>query len=102
MVVFAVCTGFGINGLYTLGYTITQDAVASASMSGIGVATGMAGGLGYLFAVVSGPLVGGLIPVIGPLWAMNVVVIGCELLLVVFAFFFLKEETLPRVLPAAD
>lgn len=102
MVAFSVCTAFGINGLYTLGYTITQDAVASASMSGIGIATGMAGGLGYLFAVLAGPLVGGLIPAIGPLWAMNVVVIGCELLLVVFAFFFLKEETRPRVVPIAD
>ncbi|MGH7089410.1 MAG: hypothetical protein ACREFQ_10980 [Stellaceae bacterium] len=58
MVVCAVATAFGINGLYTLGYTITQDAVASASMSGIGIATGMAGGLGYLFAVFSGPAVG--------------------------------------------
>lgn len=97
MVVCSIAVAFGINGLYTLGYTITQDAVASASMSGIGIATGMAGGLGYLFAVFAGPAVGALIPLIGPLWAMNVVVIGSELLVAIFAFSFLREERLPRV-----
>ena len=102
MVVLSACTGFGINSLYTLGYTITQDAVASASMSGIGIATGMAGGFGYLFAMISGPLVGALVPVLGHLWAMNVVVIGCELLLAVFAFWFLKQEARPEVRPAAE
>jgi MFS family permease len=92
MIVLGGCVGFGLNALYTLGYTITQDAVASASMSGIGVATGMAGGFGYLFAVLAGPLVGWLIPLLGPLWAMNVVVIGGELLVVVFGFWFLKDD----------
>jgi MFS family permease len=103
MVVLGGCVGFGLNALYTLGYTITQDAVASVSMSGIGVATGMAGGFGYLFAVLAGPLVGSLIPLLGPLWAMNVVIIGCELLVVIFGFFFLKDEKLPRlaVVPAS-
>jgi MFS family permease len=96
MVVLGGCVGFGLNALYTLGYTITQDAVASASMSGIGVATGMAGGFGYLFAVLAGPLVGWLIPLIGPLWSVNVVVIGGELLVVVFGFWFLKDEKLAR------
>ena len=95
MVALTACTGFGVNSLYALGYTITQDAVASASMSGIGIATGMAGGFGYLLAVLAGPLVGSLIPVLGPLWAMNVVVIGFELLVVVFAFCFLKDEARP-------
>jgi MFS family permease len=98
MIVLGGCVGFGLNALYTLGYTITQDAVASASMSGIGVATGMAGGFGYLFAVLAGPLVGSLIPLIGPLWAMNLVVIGGELLVTIFVFWFLKEKKPP---PAA-
>lgn len=97
MVVLGGCVGFGLNSLYTLGYTITQDAVASASTTGIGVATGMAGGFGYLFAVLAGPLVGSLIPLLGPLWAMNLVVIGCELMVVVFGFWFLKDEKLPRL-----
>lgn len=101
MVIPSIALAFGINGLYTLGYTITQDAVASASMSGIGIATGMAGGFGYLLAMLSGPLVGTLIPLLGPLWSINVVVIGCELLLVVFAFWFLKGESRPQVSPAA-
>jgi MFS family permease len=92
MVVLSGCTSFGINALYSLGYTITQDAVASASMSGIGIATGMAGGFGYLIAMLAGPLVGALIPVLGPLWALNLVVIGCELMVSVCAFWFLKEE----------
>jgi MFS family permease len=92
MIVLGGCIGFGLNSLYTLGYTITQDAVASASMNGIGVATGMAGGFGYLFAVLAGPLVGWLIPLIGPLWSMNLVVIGGELLVVVFGFWFLKDD----------
>lgn len=100
MVVLGGCVGFGFNSLYTLGYTITQDAVASASMSGIGVATGMAGGFGYLFAVLAGPLVGSLIPLIGPLWAMNVVVIGCELLVVLFGFLFLKDQKRPKLATA--
>ncbi len=99
MIVLGACVGFGLNALYTLGYTITQDAVASASMSGIGVATGMAGGFGYLFAVLAGPLVGTLIPLLGPLWAMNVVIIGCELLVTIFGFLFLKDEKRPQ--PAA-
>lgn len=101
MVIPCAALAFGINGLYTLGYTITQDAVASASMTGIGIATGMAGGFGYLFSMLAGPLVGALIPVLGPLWSINVVVIGCELLVVVFGFFFLKGETRPTVHPAA-
>jgi MFS family permease len=101
MVVLGCCVGFGINSLYALGYTITQDAVASASMSGIGVATGMAGGFGYLFAVLAGPLVGSLIPLIGPLWAMNVVVIGCEFMVAVFGFWFLKDQKLPELAAAA-
>ena len=96
MLVLGGCVGFGLNSLYTLGYTITQDAVASASMNGIGFATGMAGGFGYLFAVLAGPLVGWLIPLIGPLWSMNFVVIGGELLVVVFGFWFLKDEKLSR------
>lgn len=58
MIVLGGCVGFGLNSLYTLGYTITQDAVASASMNGIGVATA---------------------------WP---VVIGCKLLVVVFGFWF--------------
>jgi MFS family permease len=99
MIGLSICTAFGINSLYALGYTITQDAVASASMSGIGIATGMAGGFGYVFAMLAGPLVGALIPVLGPLWAMNVVVIGCELLVAVFAFWFLKHETRPQAHP---
>jgi cyanate permease len=70
------------------------------SASGIGVATGMAGGFGYLFAVLSGPLIGSLIPLIGPLWSINVVVIGCEFLVIVFGFFFLKDEK-PKVAVAA-
>jgi MFS family permease len=102
MVALAACTGFGVNALYTLGYTITQDAIASASMSGIGIATGMAGGFGYLSAVLAGPLVGALIPVLGPLWAMNVVVIGCELMVAVFAFWFLRHETRPQLRRAAE
>jgi MFS family permease len=101
MIVLGGCVGFGLNSLYTLGYTITQDAVASASMNGIGVATGMAGGFGYLFAVLAGPLVGWLIPLIGPLWSMNLVVIGGELLVVVFGFWFLKDEKLARRTAAA-
>lgn len=101
MVLPAIAIAFGINGLYTLGYTLTQDAVASASMSGIGIATGMAGGFGYLLAMLAGPLVGALISVIGPLWSINVVVIGFELLVAVFAFFFLKGETRPVVAAAA-
>ena len=102
MVVLSACVAFGINGLYTLGYTITQDAVASASLSGIGIATGFAGGFGYLFAMLAGPMVGALIPAIGPLWAMNVVVIGGEILVVIFGFFFLKEDLRPgRKLPLA-
>lgn len=101
MVLPSIAIAFGINGLYTLGYTITQDAVASASMSGIGIATGIAGGFGYLLAMLSGPLVGSLIPLIGPQWSINLVVIGCELLLVVFAFFFLKGESRPQVSAAA-
>jgi hypothetical protein len=34
---------------------------------------------------------------------MNVVIIGCELLVVIFGFFFLKDEKLPRlaVVPAS-
>ena len=92
MVILGGCVGFGLNALYTLGYTITQDAVASASNSGIGIATGMAGGFGYLFAVLAGPLVGWLIPLIGPLWSINLVVIGGELLVIVFGFLFLKDE----------
>lgn len=92
MVVLAASTSFGINALYSLGYTITQDAVASASMSGIGVATGMAGGIGYLVAMLAGPLVGALIPILGPLWALNLVVIGCELAVSGFAFWFLKQK----------
>jgi MFS family permease len=102
MIVLGGCVGFGLNCLYTLGYTITQDAVASVSTNGIGVATGMAGGFGYLFAVLAGPLVGWLIPRIGPLWAMNLVVVGCELLVVVFAFWFLKDEKLARRTVAAS
>jgi MFS family permease len=101
MIVLGGCVGFGLNALYTLGYTLTQDAVASASMSGIGVATGMAGGFGYLFAVLAGPLVGSLIPLIGPLWAMNLVVIGGELLVTVFGFWFLREEKVPQLAVAA-
>lgn len=97
MVLPSIAIAFGINGLYTLGYTITQDAVASASMSGIGIATGMAGGFGYLLAMLAGPLVGALIPLIGPLWSINLIVIGFELLVAVFAFFFLKGETRPVV-----
>jgi MFS family permease len=101
MVIPSIALAFGINGLYTLGYTITQDAVASASMSGIGIATGMAGGFGYLLAVLAGPLVGSLIPLLGPLWSIALVVIGCELLLVVLAFFFLRGESRPQVRAAA-
>jgi len=101
MVVLCAGAAFGIHSLYTLGYTLTQDAVASASMSGVGIATGMAGGFGYLFAMLSGPLVGALVPLIGHLWAMNLVVIGCELLVAVFAFWFLKRETRPGVLAPA-
>jgi len=101
MVLPSIALAFGINGLYTLGYTITQDAVASASMSGIGIATGIAGGFGYLLAMLSGPLVGTLIPLLGPLWSINLVVIGCELLVVVFAFWFLKGESRPQISPAA-
>jgi MFS family permease len=101
MIVLGGCVGFGLNSLYTLGYTITQDAVASVSMSGIGVATGMAGGFGYLFAVLAGPLVGALIPLIGPLWAMNIVVIGGELLVVVFGFWFLKDDKRPQAVAVA-
>jgi MFS family permease len=96
MVVLSVCAAFGTSALYTLGYTITQDAVASASMSGIGIATGIAGGFGYLIAVLAGPLVGSLIPVFGPLWATNLVVIGCELMVSISAFWFLRNETLPK------
>jgi hypothetical protein len=43
-------------------------------------------------------LVGSLIPLIGPLWAMNLVVIGGELLVTIFGFWFLKEKKPP---PAA-
>jgi MFS family permease len=96
MVTVSICAAFGTSALYTLGYTITQDAVASASMSGIGIATGMAGGFGYLIAVVAGPLVGALIPVFGPLWAMNVIVIGGELSVAVLAFWFLRNEARPQ------
>lgn len=96
MVVLSAAGAFGTSALYTLGYTIAQDAVASASMSGIGVATGMAGGSGYLVAVLAGPLVGALIPVLGPLWALNIIVIGFELLVAVSAFYFLRDETRPQ------
>jgi MFS family permease len=92
MIILGGCVGFGLNSLYTLGYTITQDAVLSASTSGIGVATGMAGGFGYLFAVLAGPLVGWLIPLIGPVWSINLVVIGCESLVILFGFLFLTDE----------
>jgi MFS family permease len=66
MVALSVGAAFGTAALYTLGYTITQDAVASASISGIGIATGMAAGFGYLIAMLAGPLVGALTPVLGP------------------------------------
>ena len=96
MVALCMCVAFGINALYTLGYTITQDAVSSASMSGIGIATGMAGGFGYLFAMLGGPLVGMLIPLFGPIWALNIVVSGSELLVVIFSAWFLRND-LPRM-----
>ena len=66
-----------------------------------GVATGMAGGFGHLFAVLSGPLIGSLIPLIGPVWSINIVVIGCEFLVIVFGFLFLKDEK-PAVAVAAQ
>jgi MFS family permease len=97
MIALCICAAFGINALYTLGYTITQDAVASASMSGIGIATGIAGGFGYLFSMLGGPLVGAFIPILGPLWAMNLVVSGGQLLLIIFAFWFLSNDPLPRL-----
>jgi MFS family permease len=97
MVALATCTGFGVNALYSMGYTITQDAIASASMSGIGIATGMAGGFGYLIAMLSGPLVGTLIPLVGPMWSMNVIVIGCELMVSVLAFRFLRVDSRPKL-----
>ena len=97
MVALSVGAAFGTSSLYTLGYTITQDAVSSASMSGIGIATGMAGGFGYLVAVMAGPLVGSLIPVLGPLWAMNIIIIGCEVMVAIFAFWFLRDERRPEV-----
>jgi MFS family permease len=102
MIVLCVCAAFGINALYTLGYTITQDAVASASMSGIGVATGMAGGFGYLFSMLGGPLVGAFIPLVGPLWAMNLVVSGGQILVVIFSFWFLQHGPLPRTPGASE
>jgi MFS family permease len=95
MVALSVGAAFGTAALYTLGYTITQDAVASASTSGIGIATGMAAGFGYLIAMLAGPLVGALTPVLGPLWAMNLTVIGGEVMVAVLAFWFLRPGT-PR------
>jgi MFS family permease len=95
MVALSVAAAFGTSGLYTLGYTITQDAVASASMSGIGVATGMAAGFGYLIAMLAGPLVGTLIPLVGPFWAMNLIVLGGEISVAVLAFWFLRNEKRP-------
>jgi cyanate permease len=91
MITLSVGGAFGTASLYTLGYTITQDAVASASMSGIGIATGMAAGFGYLIAMLAGPLVGTLTPVLGSLWALNLIVIGGEVMVAVFAFWFLRE-----------
>jgi MFS family permease len=94
MIVLSIGAAFGTAALYTLGYTITQDAVTSASMSGIGIATGMAAGFGYFIAMCAGPMVGALTPVLGPLWALNLIVIGGEVMVAVLAFWFLR--------PAAD
>jgi len=95
MVVLSACGSFGISSVYSLGYTITQDAIASVSMSGIGIATGMAGGVGYLFAALAGPIVGALVSVVGQLWAMNIVCVGTELLVFIFALWFLKGAPQP-------
>jgi MFS family permease len=97
MVVTCVAAAFGTNCLYAMGYTITQDAVASASMSGIGIATGMAGGAGYLLAMLAGPLVGALIPVVGATGALNLIVIGGELLVTVLSLWFLRNALRPEV-----
>jgi hypothetical protein len=54
----------------------------------------MAAGFGYFIAMCAGPMVGALTPVLGPLWALNLIVIGGEVMVAVLAFWFLR--------PAAD
>lgn len=99
MIVLAGVISFGTSSNYSLGYTICQDAVATASMSGIGIATGLAGGFSYLIALTAGPITGALIPAVGGVGAINLVVSGGEVLVAILAFGFLRGEVLPKVLP---
>lgn len=95
MIALSAAAEVGIGGLYAMGYTLSQDAIASSSMVGIGIATGIAGGFGYLFAFLSGPLTGVLVGLVGHLWAMNITSILPGLVAAAVGIGFWKNEIRP-------
>ena len=84
--------GIGLHAIYTLGYTIGQDAVKPYQ---IGLATGLVGACMYLSSFFSGPLTGYLTKGFGYLVAFDVVVIAFEVALFILAIFM--KESRPKV-----
>jgi len=89
--------GIGLHALYILGYTIGQDAVDARQ---VGLATGLVGACMYFASFFSGPAMGYLSKAYGYMAALDIIVIGFEVALVVVAL--LMRETKQKVLLTID
>ena len=89
LLVAAFLSGVGINAIYTLGYTVSQDA---APPHYIGFATGMTGAVGYFVASFSGWAIGIVTKYFGHLTAVYGILIGSELLVALCAILWIPSK----------
>jgi len=84
--------GIGLHALYILGYTIGQDSVESRH---VGLATGLVGACMYFASFFSGPAMGYLSKTYGYIAALDIIVVGFEVVLVVVALLMKETQQKP-------
>lgn len=83
--------GIGLHSNYVMGYTVGQDAVKPEQ---VGLATGLIGACIYFCSFFSGPAMGFITEKFGHMAALDSLVVGFEVALVILAIFM--KETMKK------